>query len=81
MLPAAGIARLPAPAVTEVRAVELTAHGPPVGADPQPAPTDRAKSSAAIVVAPLTVTSCVTVPVAPSGSVTVSVTWKVPLPA
>ena len=67
---------VPAPPVTpKFLLVELIVQAPPVSADPHPLVTDRLKASAAITrLGAVTVTSWLTVSVAPLSSVTVSFT-------
>ena len=70
---AASTLTVPTPPPTENRlVVPVTLHGPPVSAVPQPLDVVRPNASAAIT--EVTVTACVTDPVAPWLSVTVKVT-------
>jgi hypothetical protein len=69
------MANVAVPDPTDCRLAPAEAvHAPPTSAVPRPPVTVRAKSSEASTGSPATVTACWVVPVAPSSSVTVSVT-------
>ena len=80
VLPVPGRARVAVPGVTDRRVAPAEAvHGPPTSAVPRPPDTVRPNASEAIAEGAagggaVTVTSCEVRPVAPSSSVTVTVT-------